>query len=262
VDRNRLTLILLIGLAWLSACGMPAPLAASPAAPSATAGPPSPSPSPTATIVWFPPTATFTPAPTVLPLTPTPALPPGIGQVLLQDDFSQAGAWQLYDTTTGKAAQGNQRLTLTNPGQKSLHFSLRQEPQLSDFYLEITASPNLCKGQDEYGVMLRVASTADFYRLGLSCDGQARLDRVAGGAASSPQPWTPSGAVPPGAPSRSRLGVWAKGDQMRFYVNGQEQFQVRDPLIPAGLVGVYVRATGENPVSVSFSDLVIYSLEP
>jgi hypothetical protein len=67
-------------------------------------------------------------------------------------------------------------------------------------------------------------------------------------------------AVPPGAPSSSRLGVWAVGNEMRFFVNNHYQFTISDPLLLSGSVGVFARSTIDWPLTVNFSDLVIYSV--
>jgi len=71
-----------------------------------------------------------------------------------------------------------------------------------------------------------------------------------------------SGAVPPGAPSSSRLGVWAEGKEMRFYINNEFQFSVSDPSLVSGTIGVFIRSAGENAVTVSFSDLVVREIIP
>ncbi|RME06038.1 MAG: hypothetical protein D6803_07580, partial [Anaerolineae bacterium] len=59
-----------------------------------------------------------------------------------------------------------------------------------------------------------------------------------------------------------RLGVWALGREMRFFVDGQYQFTVRDPSIPSGAIGVFVRAAGETAVTARFYDLKVYALQP
>jgi hypothetical protein len=136
-------------------------------------------------------------------------------------------------------------------------YTMRDEPVLGDFYVEITASPTLCQGNDEYGLLLRMTSPADFYRYSLSCNGKIRLDRLVAGQASSPQPWMQSGTVPPGAPSISRLAAWIYGKEMRFFVNDTYQFTVKDPLLASGNIGVFARSAGENAVTVSFSELLV-----
>ena len=74
------------------------------------------------------------------------------------------------------------------------------------------------------------------------------------------QDWTPSGQVPIGAPFELRLGVWANDKEIRLFVNDVYQFTITDPALKVGSVGVFVRATGSNAVTVNFRDLVIYSL--
>jgi hypothetical protein len=230
--------------------------------PSATVVPPTETaqPSPTPTVVWFPPTPTFTPFPTPV-ITPTADLLTDIGEVLLNDDFSNAEKWSLKSSSEGGVALSKGELTVAIQGSKAFIFSVREEPVLSDFYIEITANPNLCKGTDEYGLLLRVSEAEDYYRYSLSCDSQVRLDRIIGYTAASPQPWLLSGDVPPGAPSVSRLGAWLSGSEMRFFVNGQHQFTVHDPLLTSGRIGIFARSTGANAVTVNFSDLVIRALK-
>ena len=226
--------------------------------PSPTASP-IPSETPTPTVVWFPPTPTKTPVIKVEP-TATLEMRPGIGALIFEDDFDSAGAWQLGQSAKGTVALGLNELSIALVQPKAYLFSTRTEPSFSDFYLEITASPNLCAGLDEYGLLFRVRSLGDFYRYSLSCDGQVRLDRVTGGTGGSPQPWLASASVPQGAPSNSKLGVWAVGREMRFFINDEFQFAVSDPYHPNGLIGVFARSAGENAVTVSFSDLKIYAV--
>lgn len=219
-----------------------------------------PEPTPTPTVVWFPPTPTFTPFPTPV-ITPTADLLTDLGDVLFTDDFSTAEKWSLQSNAEGSVALSKGELTVAIQGSKTFIYSIREEPVLDDFYIEITASPNLCKGADEYGMLLRVSEAEDYYRFSLSCDSQVRLDRVIGFTASSPQPWVLSGDVPPGAPSMSRLGAWLSGNEMRFFVNGQYQFTVTDPLLSRGRIGVFARSTGANAVTINFSNMVIRSIE-
>jgi hypothetical protein len=57
------------------------------------------------------------------------------------------------------------------------------------------------------------------------------------------------------------LGVRAQGSEMRFFVNGQHQFTVVDPMLSNGRLGIFARSTGANAVTINFSDLVIRALE-
>jgi len=213
----------------------------------------------TPTVVWFPSTPTHTPLPTVtVGLNSTAEAQPELGSIILSDDFDQAEFWTLGSLPAGNMALGVSELTLAVSQERGYLFSQRLGIELSDYYLEITASPSICRGEDEYGVLIRISQSLDFFRFGLSCSGYARLDRFYQGQASSPQPPTLSGAVPPGAPSSSRLSILAKGKEMVFYANGERLFSVSDASLLSGGVGVFVRASGPDIVTVNFSNLVIY----
>jgi len=179
-----------------------------------------------------------------------------IGDLLFEDDFSDPSPWLLSQSETASVALGNNALTLALDQPDGYLYTLRKNPLLENFYLEITASPSLCRREDEYGLLLRVSKSLDFFRFSLSCDGHVRLDKYVNGKASSPVPRSLSGAFPPGAPISSRLAVWAKGKEMRFYINNQYQFTVKDPTLLEGSLGFFIRSAGENALTVSFSDLV------
>jgi len=215
----------------------------------------------TPTIVWFPPTETPTQFPTPV-ITPTADMQPKIGEILFEDDFSSQSGWTLTQSQAGSVAYGNNELTIAIAETNAYLFSIRENPTFSDFYLEITASPNLCKELDEYGVLFRVSPAIDYYRFSLSCNGQIRVDRIIGGQASSPQPWVLSGAVPPGAPSSSVLGISTVGEEMQFFVNGRYQFSIQDPLLTSGALGVFARSTNNQAVTVNFSNLIVYEVIP
>jgi hypothetical protein len=222
------------------------------AAPTATSTP---------TIIWFPPTATPTPFNTPV-VTPTTDMRPDLGRVIFEDDFSDPTAWSLSHTEAGSAALGKNELTVAIGETNAYVFSIREEPILTDFYLEITAEPSLCRNLDEYGVLFRVSPNTDYYRFSLSCNGQVRLDRVSQGQASSPQPWMLSGSVPPGAPSSSRLGISAVGAELSFFVNDHYQFSIHDPLLSSGGIGVFARSANKMAVTVNFSNLIVYEINP
>jgi hypothetical protein len=249
-------LLLLMGMAGcLPFVTPPPPLATDTPLPATT--------TPTPTTVWFPPTPTFTPLPAATELiTPTLDTSPIHGALIFEDDFTTPGSWSTGKSGSGSIAFGQEELTLAVSRPEGYLYSLRQGASLADFYLEIVASPTICTGGDEYGLLLRVSPGLDFYRFALTCDGQTRLDRYYQGKASSPQPLTMSGAVPLGAPSSSILAVHAIGKELKFYVNGEYQFTVRDPILLEGGIGVFARSAGEGPVTVNFSDLKVYQPKP
>ena len=219
---------------------------------------PSETPPPTATIIWFPPSAT--PTLKALPtLTAAPEMNPGIGSVIFNDDFSDDSAWDTAASDQGTAAISRNRLTLA--AQPDIYLvSMNRETNLGDFYAEITARPSLCRGEDSYGIIIRAQGNS-FYRFTLTCNSMISLERIKNSVRLLMVPPTPSGDAPPGAPGEVRIGIWANGSEMRFFLNGRFQFSISDPSSPNGAFGVFARGAGDTPASVIFSDLIVYDVD-
>jgi hypothetical protein len=242
--------LLLSGFLLLAAC-----LSVDSAAPTATSQPVTALP--TQTIVWFPPSAT--PTRLAIPTqTGTPEMSPGIGRITLRDDFSDQDVWDTAASEDASAAISRNRLSLAvQPGYYMA--SMRRGVTVSDFYAEITARPSLCRGEDNYGLIVRGVGSS-FYRFVLTCDRQIRAERITGGTKLIIQEPVPSGDAP-GAPGEVRIGLWAVGDEMRLFLNGRYQFGVTEPSFPSGGLGVYVRAAGNTPATVTFYDLKVYEVD-
>jgi hypothetical protein len=218
---------------------------------------PSDTPAPTQTIVWFPPSATaiLQALPTY---TATTEMNPGIGKILLADDFSDDSVWDVAASDQGSAAIGRDRLTLVvQPG--IYLASLRREAVFDDFYAEITARTSLCRGDDTYGLIVRAVASY-FYRFVLSCNGSLHVERIFSGTRLIILEPTSSGDAPPGAPGEVRIGLWAVGSEMRLFLNDRFQFSIVDKSFPSGALGVFARAAGDTPVTVTFSDLTVYDV--
>ena len=212
---------------------------------------------PTQTIVWFPPSAT----PTVLAFptyTAMPEMNPGIGAETLSDDFSDEAVWDTATSNQGSAAISHNRLTLVVQPKYYLA-SMRHELIVSDFYAEVTARPSLCRGEDNYGLVVRGIGSS-FYRFVLACNGQVRAERISGGTKLAIHEPVASGDAP-AAPGEVRISVWAVGGEMRLFLNGRYQFSVTEGTFPSGGLGVFVRSAGDTPTTVTFSDLKVYDVD-
>jgi hypothetical protein len=212
----------------------------------------------TATIVWFP--ATDTPTITPIPATPTPTpeQKPNLGDVIASDDFTRPAMWLLGRFDDGVIALGVSELALavSAPGGKLTTF--RQEPTLTDFYYEVSASPNLCTGGDAYGLIIRAVNNTDFYAFLLSCSGQVRVERDRVSESIVLHDWTYAvGPVTPDIGGITRLGVWAYGRELRFFINDVYQFSISDPTFSRGLIGLQARSAGSTAMTINFSALII-----
>lgn len=256
---RRLILILLVGSLALGACtGLEVGI------------PPSPSPSPvsaanaspSATIVWFPPTETWTPFPTPV-ASQAVDQQPGLGAQTLADDFSDPQAWQaaLAESDGGNDIIVNRnRLTAAINVSPAYIASLRNDLLLRDFYAEVDVSVNRCSPGDGYGMSFRAAGNADAYRYMLGCNGQVRVERLQANKVIPLQDWLPSGDVPLGPPGNVRLGVWAAGVELRFFLNGHYQFTVVDPVFHNGTLGLFASAASPGGLNISFSNLTVHSV--
>ena len=250
-------LLLLACLVWLSACtGLTPQLQETPDVTELPTFTVVPSP----TIDWFPVTDTPTLIPTAIS-TPTPDQRPGLGELMLNDSFTDETHWQIVHNDVGNVEYGDQELTVavSKPG-GSLQ-SLRNTPVLDNFYLEITANPDLCRAADVYGLLLRVSSPLNFYRFSIDCNGQIKLERVNHGESYVLQDWTASGQVPTGSPLVLRLGVWAYSNVLRFFINDVYQFSAQDSVWKNGTIGVFAHSYEDTPLTVSFYDMQIKSIQ-
>ena len=213
-------------------------------------------PTATPTIIWFPPTSTPEPTATV-EITPTPEIMVELGEVIFRDDFSSAEDWTIPQSDRGQIniGGGEMNIIINEPG--SLFLGTLEKPDLTDFFAEISANPVLCSPKDEYGFLFRVSGRNQYYRFALNCNGEIRLDTILQDATVILYPWTRTGSVPVGAPSRSRMAVLAQGDQILLFINGDLQLSISDRQLTVGSFGVYARSVGDTAVTVSFSDLVV-----
>jgi hypothetical protein len=212
------------------------------------------------TTMWFPPTNTPTFFPTQPPA-PTQDSHPGIGNLLFSDFFDQPELWNTSNSELVSATVTRNRLilSLSEPGPLSI-VSLRSQPQVGDFYAESLVDISLCSSKDQYGMVFRATSVGNYYRFTVNCSGQVRLERVRAGEIYPLLDWLSSGDAPIGAPTQVKISVWAVGREMRVFLNDHYQFSQFDPVFSSGTIGFFIYASGKAPVTISFSELSVYSV--
>lgn len=218
-------------------------------------------PSPTATIDWFPATATATLRPSFTQA-PTLDLRPPLGDVIFKDPFRDTSAWPTFRVALGSAGYGNEELTLAMQKTDGIISTLRKDPVITDFYVEVTAETSLCRGDDSFGLLFRGASEWNAYRFAVTCEGLLRVERVRGGQLLPLTDWTVSDQILPTGGLPIRIGVLAAGPELRFYINGAHQISVRDPIFTSGQIGLFARSNGETALTVNFSDMQAWQVDP
>lgn len=220
-----------------------------------------PSPSSTPTVVWFPPTDTPAATPT-REITPTPGLMVELGEVLYQDPFLTSEGWSLPQNERGQINIGNGEMNIIINEPDSYFAGTLEKPDLSEYYAEITASPVLCSGRDEYGFLFSVYGNGQYYRFALSCSGEMRLDRLSPSGITVLYPWTRNASVPAGAPSVTKLAVLVVDGEIHLFLNGESSFSITGQQSTFGSFGVYARSVGGTALTVSFTDLTIREVLP
>lgn len=185
---------------------------------------------------------------------------PGLGEFIVQDNFSNQALWDTGQREAGKIGYSQNKLTLAVSQPSGVLYSFRKSDILTDFYLTIQVNPVLCKQADVYGILFRVNSAGDFYRLLINCNGLIRLERLRNSEVTILQDWISSGQIAPGAPLNYQLGIWAYGSDLRIFAEDVFQFAARDTTFPQGWLGVYAKSMGANVVTVNFSDLAVQAL--
>jgi hypothetical protein len=184
-----------------------------------------------------------------------------MGELLFTDSFDQPELWSTSVASQASATVTRNRLILSISGQGPVSIdSLRSQPSLGDFYAEATVNLSLCGEKDQFGMIFRAAPGENYYRFAVRCDGQTRLERRLSGSNMPLLDWLSSGDAPSAAPAEVKLGVWAVGGEMRFFLNGNYQFTARDPMLHAGTLGFFAYASGAAPITASFSALSVYSV--
>jgi hypothetical protein len=215
---------------------------------------------PTPTIVWFPPTNT----PTTFSTQTLPSASdqrPGLGDLLFAEIFDQPELWNTSAAASGSATVTRNQLILSISGQGPLTVaSLRSQPTLGDFYAEAVVTLSLCGSTDQFGLIFRAAPGEINYRFVVTCSGQTRVERSQPGSHLPLNAWLSSGDAPIAAPAVIKLGVWAAGSEMRFFLNDHLQFTVADRMLLTGTLGFFVYASGAAPITALFSELSVYSV--
>ena len=233
-----------------------------------------PEPPPTETPVVAD-TETPTPTETGTP-EPTFTLTPG-GSA--SDPRNQLGGPSRYDSLDGPTEGGwptgsDQFTSLTFKDGSMLMtgrtmdagWRLPVQDNVTNFYLEVTASPQMCASTDNYGIMFRIPDFRNAikgYQLMVSCDGRFTLRRWDGsvepnGKASILVAWRAADAINKGPNAVNRVGVMAVGSRLRVYINGVFLQEVLDETYDTGNFALMVNPDVTENFTVRYDDLSVW----
>ena len=136
-------------------------------------------------------------------------------------------------------------------------------PRLQNFYLETTQlMPTTCQPDDRFGFLFRAPDTNRGYLYGYNCAGQYSLTVWDGETTTTLVQPTASTAIRQGPGAVNLMGLMAFGENISLYANGVFLQTVSDfTFLDGGQFGYFVRAATENPFTVSYDQLRVWSLE-
>lgn len=180
--------------------------------------------------------------------------------VIYHDDFSPetAGLWLVEQDDLGSTNLNGEQLVISVLSPNTVQYTTLQEPEFSDFKLEIDATLVEGASNSTYGVLFRIQDTGEFYRFELMSDGHYIVERHDGNNVWSRlvDDWTYSDVVLAG-PNTNRLRIEAKGPNMLFFANGEFLQEVIDTSLSSGNIGLDAGTFGTDLTLVSFDNLVL-----
>ncbi len=188
------------------------------------------------------------------------------GQALFSDQFvvGQTGKWLLEKDELTSSEIANEQLVLTVNEPNTIQFATLQEPQFTDFVVEVDGRQRAGQPDSSYGVLFRVQDAQRFYRFSITANGLYVIERhnADGSWTRLVQEWLPSTAINQGLNVANRLKVIANGPEFTFFVNDILLQQLSDPTYDSGAIALSAGTFGGGNLQVSFDDLVVYGYEP
>lgn len=238
---------------------------------------PTDTPPPTDTAEPTPLPVTDTPAPTATALptstqtntpAPTPTLtpPPGDPATTLGNPTRivafDPNTWFLFEDDHIKMEIVDDELVLTAFNPESWEGWSTTGFVLEDFYLQVTgAFGDDCAGKDRFGMIVRAGEPNEGYQFGISCDGFYRLRSWDGETFTTLVDWTAGSSILAGPGAENRIGLMARGEELRLYVNGVEVAVVEDGAFDRGAFGVFVSSAATEDLTVTITDVRYWILQ-
>ena len=184
-----------------------------------------------------------------------------LGSPTWKDTFENGDNWPLgidlyVDLKAGGGSLQMTGLTTKNgwrlSGQKT-----------ANFYLELTGKMPVCSGADQFGLFFRSPNLAlanRGYLYGISCDGKFALRKWDTDTMTVLQNWMTSDAILRGADQTNRIGVMAKGNVLKLYVNGVLVDTITDSSFSQGYIGLYIGPKETSKLTAVLDEIAYWVL--
>ena len=179
-----------------------------------------------------------------------------LGSPIFTADFTQG--WPSVDDSTAKISIINGQYTFTIGPFDGRFFNTSTVDQ-GDLYAQVDVQILECSEGGVYGLLFRQSDAGNYYAFILFCNNTySVIARVNGSLISSPiVAGNLSGSDASGVHS---LGVLAEGNNLTFYVDGQQLASASDQRQTRGDVAMYAASQSTNVMQVAFDNLKVWSL--
>ena len=186
-----------------------------------------------------------------------------LGAPVWTDDFSgDSSPWD-FESTQALFQTANGYLNLTARANPNWHNWWVSSPLLQNAYVEVTIRMSECAGADRFGLVTRSSSDGQqFYFMAITCDGRWGFFRMSEDVNintiidyRSADPLTAGLAEP------HRVGIWMKGSDFTFYINGIEVGTASDTtLTDAGYTGFLIAFANTNGFTTRVDSLKAWNV--
>lgn len=181
---------------------------------------------------------------------------------IIEESFTtgQTGRWLTEADSNGRTAIVNDQLEILIDQPNTIQYVTLEEPLLQDFDLSFEAARMEGTPNSTVGILFRMQSPSQFYRLALNGEGLYIIERHnADGSRNLLSPnWAAHDAILQGSGVANRVRIVAIGPNLRFFVNDVEIASFADSTYASGRIalagGTYAtggyRAVFDNVVAI------------
>jgi heat shock protein HslJ/uncharacterized protein YraI len=179
------------------------------------------------------------------------------------ENFDSANNWTNFTSQCFNSEITGGQFVMTANGVPQFSCWEVSWPQLQNFYIDTTQlMPTTCQPDDRFGLLFRAPDLNRGYLYGFNCAGQYVLTVWDGETTTTLVRPTASDAIRQGPGAVNVMGLMAFGENISLYANGVFLQTVADfTFLDVGRLGYFVRAATENPFTVRYDQLRVWSLE-
>lgn len=179
-------------------------------------------------------TATMTVTPTATVSQEDPAQQ--LGSPAWTENFNGSSSPWDFDYTQALFETKDGYLNMTARVNPNWHSWYVSSPSLQNAYVEATISMSNCSGADRFGLVVRATGSPNYdqlYFMGVTCDGQWGFFRMSAGVdIHEIKGFQPADQLSDGTDKPHRVGIWMKGSNFTFFIDGEEVGTATDSTLP------------------------------